>query len=593
MKNKLRNLSSNARNLFKLASAACLLLTGTMVNAQLTPVNTYNFDTDGAVLDGTGMADGTLMGGASVSGGALHLSTNGDYVSFSGVDLYLDQYTSVTQEFFFRAAVDSNGEFMWQWTSYFGDDNGADCMMTTLGSWGSKDYLFLLNNTDPKINIVDKSWDDGQWHHMVTVKTPTAIKMYRDGVLVGEQAVSDTTIGTLLAYLGKGSDAWAGDPTWMGDIGEYNLYDGEMDAATVAARSSVYLDVVNANLATLTLSEGTLMPAFDPSITSYSVIIPSGVLSIDVDGTTQNAGANITSGSGPVDLTYGDALVDVVVTAADNESTKTYSINFKEECYVPTYPSGNMVANPSMIGNFSQQTGFNKGWTNFDPKDPNEDACGLSFGSLYIKGNCWPNGGVLEYTADVDIIPNNQYRILAKVKNETAISSDVFNFVLPNSVWNLTDNDASGNDQHLLGIPFGAGWAQFDQTVTAGPSATGKIRFLIMSCDSNDLGADTDYLYIDQFEIYDLTALGTDEVAIKNAYKLYPNPSNGGDFTIKLDNSKFGSTVNVKVYDILGKMVLNNDFDTKSNTVEVKQNLRSGMYFVRLDNIATTRLIVK
>jgi len=592
MKNKLHNVSSYARNIFKAGAVVCLWLAGAILNAQ-TPVNTYNFDTDGVVSDGTGTVNGTLMGGATVSGGALHLASNGDYVSFSGIDLYLDQYTSVTQEFFFRAAVNSNGQFFWQWTSYFGDDGGADCMMTTLGSWGSKDYLFLLNNADPKINIVDKSWDDGQWHHMVTVKTPTAIKMYRDGVKVGEQAVSDTTIGTLLAYLGKGSDAWAGDPTWMGDIGEYNLYDGEMDAATVATRSAAYLDILNAKLATLTVSDGTLYPAFDPSITSYSVLIPSGVSSIDVGGTTQNAGANITSGTGPVDLTYGDALVDVVVTAADNETTRTYTINFKEDCYVPTYPSGNLVANPSMLGDFSQQTGFDKGWTNFDPKDPNEDACGFSFGSLYIKANCWPNGGVLNYYSDVDIVPNNQYRILAKIKNETASSSDVFNFVLPNSIWDKEDTDTSGNNQFLVGIPTGTGWVQFDQTITAGPNATGKVGFLIMSCDSNDLGTDSDYLYIDQFEIYNMTTLATDDFAIKNAYKLYPNPSNGGDFSIKLDNSKFGSTVNVKVYNILGKMLLNENFDTKSSTVEVNQNLTSGLYFVRLDDVATTRLIVK
>ncbi len=223
----------------------------------------------------------------------------------------------------------------------------------------------------------------------------------------------------------------------------------------------------------------------------------------------------------------------------------------------PVFPQGNLVSNSSFTGSFDSLTQWNKGWTPFDPKSATVDACGDGSGSLYIKGSCYPNGGVLTFDAGKPIIPGQRYRILAKIKNESAASNDVFNIVLPNSVWNLSDNYAGDNglDQHNVAIPRGTGWYQFDQLITAGANAAGNLRFLIMSCDSQNLGLVTDFLYIDDFQIYPVESDGTltslpDTDAIVSSLTVsepliaYTDPKYSGD------SKKFGTT---EYYTTLGE----------------------------------------
>lgn len=55
--------------------------TATIAHAAL--IHAYDFSTAGAVNDTVGTSNGTLLGGATVSGGALHLDGAGGYVQFS------------------------------------------------------------------------------------------------------------------------------------------------------------------------------------------------------------------------------------------------------------------------------------------------------------------------------------------------------------------------------------------------------------------------------------------------------------------------------------------------------------------------------
>lgn len=174
--------------------------------------------------------------------------------------------------------------------------------------------------------------------------------------------------------------------------------------------------------------------------------------------------------------------------------------------YAPTQSGTNLVANPTFAGTFAEATGFSREWTNFDPKST-ENFCADNpddtSGSVYLKGGCYPNGGVLKYTASVAIIPNHRYQIKAMIKNSTA-ADGAFNFVLPNSVWNNVDNDNSGNSQYLVSIPNSSGWVQFSKIITAGPSASGTLWLLFMSCDGFVSSTTSDLIYLDNFEIYDL-----------------------------------------------------------------------------------------
>ncbi|MFI0430584.1 T9SS type A sorting domain-containing protein [Mariniflexile sp. HMF6888] len=182
----------------------------------------------------------------------------------------------------------------------------------------------------------------------------------------------------------------------------------------------------------------------------------------------------------------------------------TLNVN-AQDCYSPTYPSGsNLVPNPSFDGDFASQTGWAKAWTNFDPKST-ENSCGTdTTGSLFLKGNCWPDGGVLEFDSGIAIVPGHRYQIIAHIKNETA-ADNAFNFHLPSGIWDLAaTNNHPTDDAFLVGIPNGTGWVLFDQTITAGANASGNVKLLFMSCDGFVASTIDDLIYLDNFEIYDL-----------------------------------------------------------------------------------------
>jgi hypothetical protein len=91
----------------------------------------------------------------------------------------------------------------------------------------------------------------------------------------------------------------------------------------------------DASLSNLTISDGTLAPAFDPATQSYAASVNNVVGSITVTPTTNDANATVTvdgtavvsgSASGSISLNVGDNAIDVVVTAEDGATTQTYTV---------------------------------------------------------------------------------------------------------------------------------------------------------------------------------------------------------------------------------------------------------------------------
>ncbi|MBX7185203.1 MAG: cadherin-like beta sandwich domain-containing protein, partial [Vicinamibacteria bacterium] len=96
----------------------------------------------------------------------------------------------------------------------------------------------------------------------------------------------------------------------------------------------------NANLSNMTLSSGTLAPAFAPATTSYSATVASAVSAITVTPTAANAEAaievqingggfaSVASGtpSGSLALNVGANTAQVKVTSEDASATQTYSV---------------------------------------------------------------------------------------------------------------------------------------------------------------------------------------------------------------------------------------------------------------------------
>lgn len=90
----------------------------------------------------------------------------------------------------------------------------------------------------------------------------------------------------------------------------------------------------NANLSNLIISQGTLSPAFDATVTSYNASVDYSVGSIDITSTVEDSNAiftvngnAVTSGNAfTVALNTGNNTITIQVTA-QNGSTKTYTIN--------------------------------------------------------------------------------------------------------------------------------------------------------------------------------------------------------------------------------------------------------------------------
>lgn len=80
-----------------------------------------------------------------------------------------------------------------------------------------------------------------------------------------------------------------------------------------------------ADLSALTVSAGTLTPAFSAAVTSYAVYLESGVVSFTIGATAADTKADI-SGDGSHTLYEGANVFPVAVTAQDGTTTKTYTI---------------------------------------------------------------------------------------------------------------------------------------------------------------------------------------------------------------------------------------------------------------------------
>jgi hypothetical protein len=296
----------------------------------LTKMHSYTFE-DGTAADVVGNADGTLMGAGTIEDGAYTAAANGDYIELPAADIAINTYSAVTLEGYIFSDVDNTGANM---MAYFGgNENGVGgngYFFTPDRNTQSRTAISCGNLTEPwnaEQGVTGEPVSVGYKHHVVSVLADSTISWYIDGELVGEAALSgDNSIANLSnanAWLCRGG--YNADPTWMGTIDEFNIWEGEMDAAMIAERAQEYLSASDANLASLTVDAGVMGPGFNPSVTTYYVTVPEGTTSVEVTATAANSSATVT-GDGTIDVTSGSANVAVVVTSADETATKTYTI---------------------------------------------------------------------------------------------------------------------------------------------------------------------------------------------------------------------------------------------------------------------------
>lgn len=116
-------------------------------------------------------------------------------------------------------------------------------------------------------------------------------------------------------------------------VSNYEVVDFDESVVSVGHVGSSSVEVTDeavslsrdASLKSLKLSNGTLSPAFSPSIMKYTASVGADVSSVVVSGTTSNSKAEITSITGADNLKDGDNTVKVSVTA-ESGATAVYTI---------------------------------------------------------------------------------------------------------------------------------------------------------------------------------------------------------------------------------------------------------------------------
>lgn len=92
------------------------------------------------------------------------------------------------------------------------------------------------------------------------------------------------------------------------------------------------------------------------------------------------------------------------------------------------------------------------------------------------------------------------------------------------------------------------------------------------------------------------SALQTSEISSKSSFTIYPNPTSNV-VNIRLDEKTRSEKINVKIYDLAGKIVFSqNNFEANHKDVTLRtERLVAGVYFISVEsngNIATKKLII-
>jgi len=200
-------------------------------------VHRYSFTNgDVVAVDSVGGQNGTLVNGASISGNAVQLDGDDDYVNLPP-DL-ITGFTSVTFEAWFNHTA--NGT--WTRVFDFGDINGSAgryyIFFTPDG--GSSQARFVISDADPGNNHEEIAYtstiDFGVPVYVACVYDGVAdtMSLYVDGQLEDSISVSIplSSVDNVFSYLGR--SLYSPDPYLAGSIDEFRIYDSALTSEEVS-----------------------------------------------------------------------------------------------------------------------------------------------------------------------------------------------------------------------------------------------------------------------------------------------------------------------------------------------------------------------
>jgi len=241
----------------------------------------------------------------------------------------------------------------------------ALCSDGTVAAWGSNSKGQLGNNstTDSSVPV------------LVTQSGVLAGKTVVSVELRGYDSLALCSDGTVATWGLNGSGALGNGSTTDSSVPVLVTQSGVLAGKTVVSVASgegyslALASVQNsADLSGLSLSSGTLSPAFAAATTSYTASVPNATTSITVTPTLADTTATVTvngtivasgTASGAISLAVGTNVISTVVTAQDGTTQSTYTTTVTRATsytsWIANYPSltganALSTANPSHDG---------------------------------------------------------------------------------------------------------------------------------------------------------------------------------------------------------------------------------------------------
>ena len=192
------------------------------------------------------------------------------------------------------------------------------------------------------ISVTFRASDDAmRWIYTISYSGNLTLESGSTSVS-GSDAYGDSRTHTLIFRANEEGDAWVTAYKENGLV--------STDFVEANASASVQFKVVSASspsdgyhhddfdnatpgksgnnaLSTLTVSAGTLTPAFDPAVTEYTLSLPQGTEKLTLTATPSDSNATV-QGDGELTLQEGENTLPLVVTA-ENGDTKTYTVTAK------------------------------------------------------------------------------------------------------------------------------------------------------------------------------------------------------------------------------------------------------------------------
>lgn len=433
----------------------------------------WDFNTDGA--DSVSGSNVTLVGSATISGGALNVPGGAVFVDYGSVNLAatLQNNPTLTVECWYTQNTLDNWSKVWM----FGFDNaGGEPQLSYIdytphtGLGGNPPKIDFNPNDNPELNAPGGSaLNAGQQYHAVSIydAAKNTMSMWINGVLIATNAMGGETIQNLGYSTARfGSGFYWPDPELNGAIDDIRIYNNALGALQVAVNFAAGPNTV-------------------PS--SY---VPSAV-HLNVGSTTLLGGQ-----TEQVDVT-GDfgSLLGVEVTAAATNwiSSNPAAVTVSQSGLITAVGAGNatisaMVA--GVTGSISVSVSAVQPTITQDLQPLNVfagSAVGLTVGAQggnlsyfwYKNGNLVPSQTTATFSFPaIALADTGNYSVTASNQVGTANSSTQAVTVLQQSLDHrysmddatVTDSIGGANGTAINNITFSAGQANFPGTLPSGPS---------------------------------------------------------------------------------------------------------------------------